>query len=61
MNVPGKPKGIVHTQAGYLLYTSTTHKYVFDYRDGDVYACVADCGYVLAREDTRIRVWVVFD
>lgn len=42
----GKPKGIVHTQAGYLLYTSTTHKYVFDYREGDVYACVADCGWI---------------
>ena len=42
----GKPKGIAHTQAGYLLYTSMTHKYVFDYRDGDVYACVADCGWI---------------
>jgi acetyl-CoA synthetase len=38
----GKPKGIVHTQAGYLLQTSLTHKLTFDYRENDVYACVAD-------------------
>uniref|UniRef100_A0A674NQC2 acetate--CoA ligase n=1 Tax=Takifugu rubripes TaxID=31033 RepID=A0A674NQC2_TAKRU len=42
----GKPKGIVHTQAGYLLYTSLTHQYVFDYRDGDVFGCVADIGWI---------------
>ena len=42
----GKPKGVVHTQAGYLLYTSITHKYVFDYREDDVYACVADIGWI---------------
>ncbi|XP_051251657.1 acetyl-coenzyme A synthetase 2-like, mitochondrial [Dicentrarchus labrax] len=42
----GKPKGIVHTQAGYLLYTSLTHQYVFDYRDGDVFGCVADVGWI---------------
>uniref|UniRef100_A0A665X4Q5 Acetyl-coenzyme A synthetase n=1 Tax=Echeneis naucrates TaxID=173247 RepID=A0A665X4Q5_ECHNA len=42
----GKPKGIVHTQAGYLLYTSMTHQYVFDYRDGDVFGCVADVGWI---------------
>ncbi|XP_059817943.1 acetyl-coenzyme A synthetase 2-like, mitochondrial isoform X2 [Hypanus sabinus] len=42
----GKPKGIVHTQAGYLLYTSVTHRYVFDYRDGDVFGCVADIGWI---------------
>ncbi|KAM9317175.1 acetyl-coenzyme A synthetase 2-like, mitochondrial [Gastrophryne carolinensis] len=42
----GKPKGIVHTQAGYLLYASLTHKYVFDYKAGDVYACVADVGWI---------------
>lgn len=42
----GKPKGVAHTTAGYLLYAAITHKYVFDLRPGDVYACVADCGWV---------------
>ncbi|XP_041106091.1 acetyl-coenzyme A synthetase 2-like, mitochondrial [Polyodon spathula] len=42
----GKPKGIVHTQAGYLLYAALTHQYVFDYRPGDVFGCVADIGWV---------------
>ena len=42
----GKPKGIAHTTAGYLLHAALTHKYVFDYRDGDVYACVADIGWI---------------
>ena len=42
----GKPKGLAHTTAGYLLYAAMTQKYVFDYREGDVYACVADCGWI---------------
>uniref|UniRef100_A0A3B5AEH8 Propionate--CoA ligase n=1 Tax=Stegastes partitus TaxID=144197 RepID=A0A3B5AEH8_9TELE len=42
----GKPKGLVHTQAGYLLYASMTHQYVFDCRDGDVFGCVADVGWI---------------
>lgn len=42
----GTPKGVVHTQAGYLLYAMMTHKYVFDVRPGDVYACVADVGWI---------------
>ncbi|KFU95201.1 hypothetical protein M959_14127, partial [Chaetura pelagica] len=42
----GKPKGIVHTQAGYLLYSAVTHKYVFDYQQGDVFGCVADIGWI---------------
>ncbi|XP_043913666.1 acetyl-coenzyme A synthetase 2-like, mitochondrial [Protopterus annectens] len=42
----GKPKGIVHTQAGYLLYAGLTHKYVFDYHQGDVFGCVADIGWI---------------
>ena len=42
----GKPKGVLHTSAGYLLYAAVTHKYVFDYRDGDVYWCTADVGWV---------------
>lgn len=42
----GQPKGVLHTQAGYLLYASLTHKYVFDYRPGDIYFCAADLGWV---------------
>ncbi|XP_059576246.1 acetyl-coenzyme A synthetase 2-like, mitochondrial [Alligator mississippiensis] len=42
----GKPKGIVHTQAGYLLYAALTHKYVFDYQQGDIFGCVADIGWI---------------
>lgn len=41
----GKPKGLVHTTGGYLVYASLTHKIVFDYKPGDVYACMADIGY----------------
>jgi acetyl-CoA synthetase len=41
-----KPKGVVHTTAGYLLQVSLTHKYVFDYHDNDVYWCTADVGWV---------------
>ncbi len=42
----GKPKGVLHTTGGYLLYTAMTHKYIFDYHDGDVYWCTADVGWV---------------
>ena len=42
----GKPKGVLHTTGGYLLYTALTHKYVFDYHDGEVYWCTADVGWV---------------
>jgi acetyl-CoA synthetase len=42
----GKPKGVLHTTGGYLVYTSMTHEYVFDYREGDVYWCTADVGWV---------------
>ncbi|KAF2074649.1 hypothetical protein CYY_004044 [Polysphondylium violaceum] len=42
----GQPKGLVHTQAGYLLYAAMTHKYVFDYQNDDIYACVADVGWI---------------
>lgn len=41
-----KPKGVLHTTAGYLVYASFTHECVFDYRDGDVYWCTADVGWV---------------
>ena len=42
----GKPKGVLHTSAGYLLWASLTHKWVFDYHDGDIYWCTADVGWV---------------
>lgn len=42
----GKPKGVLHTTAGYLLGASITHKYIFDYHEGDVYWCTADVGWV---------------
>ncbi|MFL2782317.1 MAG: acetate--CoA ligase [Rhodospirillales bacterium] len=42
----GKPKGVLHTTGGYLVYASITHQYVFDYKDGDVYWCAADVGWV---------------
>jgi acetyl-CoA synthetase len=42
----GKPKGVLHTSAGYLLQTHLTMKYVFDLKEGDVYFCTADVGWV---------------
>ncbi len=42
----GKPKGVQHTTGGYMLYAAITHKYVFDYKDGEVYWCTADVGWV---------------
>ena len=42
----GRPKGVAHTTAGYLLQAALTHRDVFDYHDGDIYACVADIGWI---------------
>ncbi|SMX50761.1 Acetyl-coenzyme A synthetase [Pelagimonas varians] len=42
----GQPKGVVHSTGGYLLYAALTHEAVFDYKDGDVYWCTADVGWV---------------
>ena len=42
----GKPKGVLHTTGGYMVFASMTHEYVFDYKDGDVYWCTADIGWV---------------
>ncbi|NCC21646.1 MAG: acetate--CoA ligase [Alphaproteobacteria bacterium] len=42
----GKPKGVLHTTGGYMVYTSLTHDVVFDYREGEVYWCTADVGWV---------------
>jgi acetyl-CoA synthetase len=42
----GKPKGVLHTTGGYLLFAAMTHKYVFDYQEGEVFWCTADVGWV---------------
>ena len=42
----GKPKGVLHTTGGYLLQAAMTHKYVFDYQQGEVFWCTADVGWV---------------
>lgn len=42
----GKPKGVQHSSGGYLLHSAITHKYVFDYHDGDIYWCTADVGWI---------------
>ena len=42
----GKPKGVAHSTAGYLLNATLTTQTTFDLREGDVYCCVADCGWI---------------
>ena len=42
----GKPKGVQHATGGYLLHAAMTHRYVFDYHDGDIYWCTADVGWI---------------
>ncbi len=42
----GKPKGVLHTTGGYMVYTSMTHQYIFDYKKNDIYWCSADIGWV---------------
>jgi len=42
----GTPKGVLHTCGGYSLYAAMTHKYVFDYKDGEIYWCTADAGWI---------------
>jgi acetyl-CoA synthetase len=42
----GKPKGVLHTTGGYITYAALTHQLVFDYKDGDIYWCTADVGWV---------------
>ncbi|MGY8933071.1 MAG: acetate--CoA ligase [Flavobacteriales bacterium] len=42
----GKPKGMVHTTAGYMVYTAYTFKNVFNYKDNDIYWCTADIGWI---------------
>ena len=42
----GQPKGVLHTQAGYLLYSMLSHRYVFDLREEDIFCCAADIGWI---------------
>ena len=42
----GKPKGVMHTTGGYMVYTSITHEYIFDYKPNEIYWCTADVGWV---------------
>ncbi len=42
----GKPKGVLHTTGGYMVYASMTHEYIFNYKEGDIYWCTADIGWV---------------
>ncbi len=42
----GKPKGVMHSTGGYLLMAAMSHKYTFDYKDGDIYWCTADVGWI---------------
>ena len=42
----GKPKGILHTTGGYMTYTATTFKYIFDHKEDDIYWCTADVGWI---------------
>ena len=42
----GTPKGVLHTTGGYLVYTSYTHEMIFDYKEGDIYWCTADIGWI---------------
>jgi len=42
----GKPKGVMHTTGGYMVYTATTHHYIFDYHPDEVYWCTADIGWI---------------
>jgi acetyl-CoA synthetase len=51
----GKPKGVLHTTGGYMVYASLTHELVFDYRDGDIYWCAADVGWVTGHTLHRLR------
>lgn len=48
----GKPKGILHSTGGYLVYVAMTHRYVFDYHEGDVYWCTADIGWITGHSYT---------
>jgi acetyl-CoA synthetase len=48
----GAPKGVLHTTGGYMVYTSMTHEYVFDYRRGEIFWCTADLGWITGHSYT---------
>ena len=48
----GRPKGVLHNTGGYLVYVAMTHRYVFDYHDGDIYWCSADVGWITGHSYT---------
>jgi len=52
LSTTGKPKGVMHTTGGYLVYTSLTHELIFDIREDDTYWCTADCGWVTGHSYT---------
>ena len=51
----GQPKGVLHTTGGYLVHVASTHQYVFDYHDGDIYWCTADVGWVTGHSLYSLR------
>ena len=51
----GKPKGVLHTVGGYMVYTTVTFRYIFDYHEGDIYWCTADIGWVTGAFLHRVR------
>ena len=54
---PASPRASLHTTGGYLVYAALTHEHVFDYRDGDVYWCTADVGWVTATAISSTVRW----
>ena len=54
---PSPSPGMMHTSAGYLLWASFTHHYTFDYHEGDVYACVADIGWITGAPVQTCLTW----
>ena len=55
----GKPKGIVHTTGGYMLFAQMTVRHVFDVREGDVFGCVADIGWITGKRLEKLRTRLV--
>ena len=57
LGLTGKPKGVLHTCGGYLLYAALTHERVFDYRPGDIYWCTADIGWITGHSYRSTAHW----
>ena len=53
----GKPKGLLHTTGGYALFAKMTTQITFDLHPGDLFACVADCGWITGECDRSIDAW----